>query len=78
MRFMTQHQDVSKYQKLIERRVIASVLDFLDDRGVDTTEYRARATSILNISGGFVSTGDNATFQGPVAGRDVTVPGGRP
>jgi hypothetical protein len=40
--------DADKYRRLLERRVIAAVLDFLDERGVDTTEYRARVTSLLN------------------------------
>jgi hypothetical protein len=71
MRVLTQLQDVAKYQKLIERRVIASVLDFLDDRQIDTTEYRARAASILNINGGVNTFGGTVTNNGAVAGRDV-------
>jgi hypothetical protein len=70
MRNLTQLQDVDKYQKLIERRVIASVLDFLDDHGIDTIEYRTRAAAVLNNSGVMV-TGENPTFNGPVAGRDI-------
>ncbi|RSM74180.1 hypothetical protein DMB66_01835 [Actinoplanes sp. ATCC 53533] len=76
MRNLTQLQDVGKYQKLIERRVIASVLDFLDDRGVDTIEYRARAASVLNANG-VNNFGDNVSYQGPVAGRDMGVRGER-
>ncbi|GGQ85479.1 hypothetical protein [Couchioplanes azureus] len=71
MRLLTQLQDVAKYQKLIERRVIASVLDFLDDREIDTAEYRARAASILNVDGGVHNWGGTVTNNGPVAGRDV-------
>jgi len=48
MRNLTQLQDVAKHRKLIERRVIAAVLDFLDDRGIDTIEFRARVASVLN------------------------------
>jgi hypothetical protein len=72
MRFLTQWQDVAKYKKLIERRVIASVLDYLDDRRVDTTEFRARAASVLNISGGVFARGETVTFGGPVAGGNQT------
>jgi hypothetical protein len=68
VRFLTQWQDVAKYKKLIERRVIASVLDYLDDRRVDTTEFRSRAASVLNISGGTFARGETVTFNGPVAG----------
>lgn len=82
MRNLVQLQDVEKFQKLIERRVIASVLDFLDERGVDTTEYRARAASVLSVNNNYggvnVNTvGGNPTFNAPVAGRDAGAPGTR-
>lgn len=74
MRNLVQSLDFEKYQKLIERRVIASVLDFLDERGIDTAEYRARAASVLNVNhlnnvnGDVGSIGDNNTFNHQVAG----------
>jgi hypothetical protein len=71
MRNLTQLQDVEKYQKLIERRVIASVLDFLDIRGVDTTEYRARASAVLSVNA--VNNSGTAIYHGPVAGGNMTV-----
>jgi hypothetical protein len=77
LRFLTQAQDVAKYKKLIERRVIASVLDYLDGHGVDTSEFRARAASVLNISGGVFARGDSVSFTGPVAGGDLTSVGGQ-
>jgi len=40
--------DFVKYSGIIERRVIAATLDFLEQHGVDTTEFRQRAISILN------------------------------
>jgi hypothetical protein len=79
MRNFVQLQDVEKYQRLIERRVIASVLDFLDTRGVDTTEYRARAASVLqvntvnNVNGHFANIGGRTQFAAPV---DVRGSGG--
>jgi hypothetical protein len=58
-----QRLDAAKYTKLVERLITDTVLDFLEDKGVDTTAYRASATSVINngltISGG--------TFSGPVA-----------
>ncbi len=70
MRYLIQTQDVVKYKRLIERRVIASVLDYLDECGVDTAEYRARAASVLNmygdISGGVNNLG-RATYNGNVS-----------
>jgi hypothetical protein len=78
VRNMVQVQDVTRYQRLIERRVFAAVLDFLDDRDIDTTEYRARAASILNVSGGVNSFGGSGNFSGTVAGNDVTIQGAQP
>ena len=72
VRFLTEAQDIVKYKKLIERRVIASVLDYLDDHRVDTTEFRARAASVLNVSGGTFVRGETVTFNGPVAGGNQT------
>ncbi|MEU8606929.1 hypothetical protein AB0C29_02860 [Actinoplanes sp. NPDC048791] len=70
-RVRAQIQDVVKYQKLIERRMLASVLDFLDAQGVDTTEYRDRASSILNVNGGMVTFGGEAKNYGTVHGANV-------
>jgi hypothetical protein len=78
VRNLVQVQDVTRYQRLIERRVFAAVLDFLDDRDIDTTEYRARAASILNINGGVNAIGGSGNFTGPVAGNDVTIQGAQP
>jgi hypothetical protein len=75
MRNLTQVQDVAKYRKLISRRVIASVLDFLDDRGVDTTEYRAHAATVLS---GVNTIAENVTYNAPVAGRDMSGPAAKP
>ncbi|WP_405094429.1 hypothetical protein [Micromonospora sp. NBC_01412] len=51
-----QTQEIDKYQRIIERRLLAAALDFLESRGVDTSEYRQRATVLLNaaaiVSGG--------------------------
>ncbi|MEV4392549.1 hypothetical protein [Nonomuraea sp. NPDC049607] len=56
--------DVSKYVRMIEQRLTEAVLDFLEDRGVETGAYRLQAASVtmntLSVSGG-------ATVSGPVA-----------
>ncbi|WP_326559011.1 hypothetical protein [Micromonospora sp. NBC_01796] len=54
----TQSQDIVKYQRVIERRVLAAILDFLQSRGVDTSEYRQRAMTLL--SAGAVVTGSGS------------------
>ncbi|GIE75226.1 hypothetical protein Aph02nite_11760 [Actinoplanes philippinensis] len=71
VRYLAQSQDIAKYHKLIERRVFASVLDYLDSHDIDTSEFRSRAASVLNISGGVFASADSVTFAGPVAGRDM-------
>ncbi|WP_157239441.1 substrate-binding domain-containing protein [Catenuloplanes japonicus] len=65
-RNLVQIQDVEKFRRLIERRTIAAVLDFLDTKGVDTEEYRDRANSALNISGSNIinnSKVENSSFD---------------
>jgi len=43
-----QNSDAEKYLKLIERKCTVFVLDFLQGRGVDVTEYRQRNEVVLN------------------------------
>ncbi|WP_283133753.1 hypothetical protein [Rhizohabitans arisaemae] len=54
--------DVTKYTKLIEQRLTEAVLDFLEERDVDTTGYRQRAAEIVNNHGVMMSGG---TISGP-------------
>jgi len=50
-----QFQDVIQHSKIIERRLIAAVDDYLKDVGVDTSEFVQRAMAILNS--GVINTG---------------------
>jgi hypothetical protein len=50
-----QYRDIVKHSKVIERRLLATVLEFLQDRGIDTAEYEQRTITILNA--GIVQTG---------------------
>lgn len=43
-----QKLDVDRQCKTAQRNILASVLDFLDAHGVDTSEFRKQQTSILN------------------------------
>lgn len=43
-----QEQDILKYKRIIERRVLAAVFDFLNAHHVDTSEYQERALTVLN------------------------------
>jgi hypothetical protein len=65
LRNFTQGRDVLKFRRLIENRVYAHVLDFLDELNVDTTEYRARSASVFNV--GMINNGE-ATVNGDVSG----------
>jgi hypothetical protein len=64
-----QLQDVAKYSQLIERRLLASTLDFLELKGVDTSEFLERAVNILNA--GVVQNGGSLTVNGPVTGQQT-------
>jgi hypothetical protein len=66
-----QSVDAVKYAKIVERRVLEIILDFLEQKNVDSSEYRTRQTSILNY--GILQTGSGrivtqgATAVGPNA-----------
>ena len=67
-----QNRDVLKYAKVIERRLLASMLDFLEDQDIDISEYRQRMVSILNI--GAVNYGSgNVTVSDSAIGEGATV-----
>jgi hypothetical protein len=67
LRNFTQSRDVLKFRRLIENRVYAHVLDFLDEHDVDTAEYRARSASVFNV--GMINNGQ-ATVTGDVSGTN--------
>jgi hypothetical protein len=75
LRNYLQKLDAEKYYKLVERATTGAILTFLDERGVDTSEYLARSTVLLNT--GVMITG--GTVSGPVAAgtnATATVDGG--
>lgn len=64
-----QFRDIVKYYKLVERRLLSAVADFLEAQGVETTEYAQRALAILNhgvmmVGGESVSKTGNSFGQG--------------
>ncbi|QGN48812.1 hypothetical protein ACN26Y_22630 [Micromonospora sp. WMMD558] len=78
--------DAAKHLKVVERHVLAAIVDFLDERGVDTAEFRSRQTMILNQgviqTGGLSVVGNQAVGTGARAeqrAEQVPAPrGGRP
>lgn len=65
-----QKTDAAKHLKLVERHVLAALLDFLDDRGVDTTEFRNRQMTILNQ--GIIQTGGISNVGNQAVGSEAT------
>ncbi|MEO6091056.1 MAG: hypothetical protein ABIQ18_48925 [Umezawaea sp.] len=65
-----QKTDAAKHLKLIERHVLAALLDFLDERGVDTTEFRNRQMTILNQ--GIIQTGGVSNVGNQAVGSEAT------
>ncbi|MFD9697552.1 hypothetical protein [Lentzea sp. NPDC059081] len=65
-----QKTDAAKHLKLIERHVLAALLDFLDARGVDTTEFRHRQMTILNQ--GIIQTGGISNVGNQAVGSEAT------
>ncbi|MEU7865329.1 hypothetical protein [Dactylosporangium sp. NPDC049140] len=63
--------DINKHSQIIERRLLATVADFLQTNNVDTSEFWQRATTILN--NGVISTGSNNTIvNGSTVGAGAT------
>jgi hypothetical protein len=60
-----QTQDIVKYGRIIERRVIGAIMDFLDRRDVDVGEFRQRSMTILNAGAVAIGNG-TVTVNGDV------------
>jgi hypothetical protein len=65
-----QKTDAAKHLKLIERHVLAALLDFLDEHDVDTTEFRNRQMTILNQ--GIIQTGGISNVGNQAVGSEAT------
>jgi hypothetical protein len=67
-----QFQDILQHSKVIERRLIATVGDYLKEVGVDTSEFWQRASAILN--NGVINAGPGTVnVTGSVFGEQPTV-----
>lgn len=66
-----QRLDVDKFRKLVELHVFQAVVDFLDDRGVDTSTLRQRQVFVQNSN--TMNFGDNTNIR---AGGAVSVGAG--
>jgi hypothetical protein len=67
-----QFQDILQHSKIIERRLIATVGDYLKEKGVDTSEFWERANAILNT--GVINAGPGTVnISGSAIGEQATV-----
>lgn len=71
-----QHLDKDMYLKIVEKRVLDSVVAFLDERGIDTAELVERSTTILN-NGVMVSGNGRVQAETMAVGAGATAGGGR-
>ena len=56
-----QESDAEKYAKIVERRLLETVREFLEEHNVDTAEFREREASVLNI--GIANTGGGSVVN---------------
>lgn len=70
-----QYRDVIKHAKVIERRLLAAVLDFLVVKGIDIGEYKQRAMTIL--SSGILHMGEGDVNVTGVVGPQGTFHSGQ-
>ena len=69
-----QFLDVARHSKIIERRLLAAIEEFLIDHDVDTSEFSQRAAAILN--NGIINTGSGTIdVQSSALGFQTTVGG---
>lgn len=63
-----QKLDKEMHSKVVQQRLIDGLIDFLDDRGIDTSEIKDRGSHILNngimVSGGAISAESLAVGDG--------------
>lgn len=74
--------DETMYVKLVEKQILDSILSFLDQRGIDTSDLKERQATIFNngvmMSGGSINAGGFAVGQGARAQQSGSrAPGGQ-
>jgi hypothetical protein len=53
-----QGRDIVKYLQIIERRLLSTVMEYIEDLDLDTTEFKQRARAILNDGALSLGSGD--------------------
>lgn len=70
-----QYRDIIQHSKIIERRLIASVAEFLEGQQVDTSEFWQRANTVLNY-GVIMTAGGTINVTDSAIGTQATASGG--
>ncbi|MCX4977910.1 hypothetical protein [Streptomyces sp. NBC_00620] len=60
-------EDAVRHVEIMQSRMFATVEDFLEDKGVDVTEFQRQVQKIMTV----IHAGDNSIIQAVTAGRDV-------
>jgi hypothetical protein len=66
-----QVQDIDKYAQIVQRRVVASMLDFLRDNDVDPTELDEKASNYFNNFNNYYNVGAWNTGSGSIVAENV-------
>jgi hypothetical protein len=66
---MFQKLDKEMYAKTLEKRILSSIMDFLEQRNIDISEFKQREQSILN--NGVIMTGGNMKAENMSVGKNA-------
>lgn len=66
--------DVVRHSKIVERRLFATIRDFLEEHDLDVTEFDQQARAIIDQSVNITSD-SGITISGSAIGKDATVTG---
>ena len=72
-----QEADFERFTKVVERRLLADLIVYLRDQGVDVAEFRQRAGTILNYGVQHFGVGDITVEQSAVGQGNQVNSGGR-
>jgi hypothetical protein len=68
-----QDTDIQRYRKILERHAVASMMSFLDSKGLSTAEFAEGAATVINNSGSMLL--NTGSLVGTAAGGNVTSTG---
>ncbi len=68
---MFQKLDKEMYVKMLEKRILSAIMDFLAEKNIDISEFKEREQSILN--NGVIMTGGNLKAENMSVGKSAKV-----